>query len=291
MSRILISWSIATDVIMNFHDQFGKYILPDHTNSLSICFNIDHLVRHPWGAGYNIAYNLALLWETPTLVSVVGYDFVPPQGLAEKIDYSAVLVDMTLPTAVAHIITDDTNNQITAFYSGAIAASTTQDLPEGDFGWAMISPNHPLTMLRHLEQAVRAGMVTFFDPGQPLSAFSREQLRWVMEQWVYLIVNEYEKALFMSIAQVTFAEMISAFAGVLVTQGENWSTLYLGDELIHVDAFPVEQIIDPTGAGDAYRWGLLWGLRHELDRPHAMQIGSYMASLCIQHEWTMEHGL
>jgi adenosine kinase len=112
-------------------------------------------------------------------------------------------------------------------------------------------------MLRHLEQAVARGMITFFDPGQPLSAFSAEQLRHVMDMGVYLIVNTYEKELFMKIAKVSFDELVASFAGVLVTEGEQGSTLYLENEIVHVDAFPIDEIIDPTGCGDAYRGGLL----------------------------------
>ncbi len=291
MSRILVSGSIATDVIMNFHDTFGNYILPEKLHALSVSFNIDHLVRHPWGAGHNIAYNLALLGESPMLVGAAGYDFLPPTTMVDRIDYSGSLFVEHLPNAVAHIITDDKNNQITAFYPGAILASTTQDLPEGDFWRAIISPNHPVTMLRHLEQAVSRGMVTFFDPGQPLSAFSAEQLRAVMQMGVYLIVNTYEKELFMKIAGVTMDEMVEAFAWVVVTEGEHGSSLYLPDEIIHVDAFTIGEIVDPTGCGDVYRGGLLRGLRHGLVREDAMLVGSFLASLCIQSEGTMEHGI
>lgn len=289
MSRILVSGSIATDVIMNFHDQFGKYVLPEHTNALSVNFNIDHLVRHPWGAGHNIAYNLALLWEEPMLVGAAGYDFLPPATMVDRIDYSGTIFVDELPTAVAHIITDDANNQITAFYPGAILASTTQDLPEGDFKRAIISPNHPVTMLRHLEQAVERGMITFFDPGQPLSAFSAEQLRGVLAMGVYLIVNSYEKELFMKLVWLSFAEIVAACAGVIVTEGKDGSTLYTGDEVIHVDAFPIDAVVDPTGCGDAYRGGLLRGLHHGLSWEDAMVVGSYLWACCAQQEGTMSH--
>jgi len=291
MSRILVSGSIATDVIMNFHDKFGSYILPEQVNALSVNFNIDHLVRHPWGAGHNIAYNLALLGEEPMLVGAAWYDFLPPTTMVDRIDYSGTLFVESMPSAVAHIITDDANNQITAFYPWAILASTTQDLPEGDFWRAIISPNHPVTMLRHLEQAVNRGMITFFDPGQPLSAFSAEQLRGVMQMGVYLLVNTYEKELFMKIAGVSFDDMVASFAWVLVTEGENGSSLYLPGEIIHVDAFSVDEIVDPTWCGDAYRGGLLRGLHHGLVRQDAMLIGSYLGSLCVQSEGTMEHGV
>jgi adenosine kinase len=95
----------------------------------------------------------------------------------------------------------------------------------------------------------------------------------------------------MKIAQVSFDDLVASFAGVLVTEGEKWSTLYLQNEIVHVDAFPIDQLVDPTGCGDAYRGGLLRGLRHEFDWAHAMQVGSYMASLCIQSEGTMEHAV
>ncbi len=291
MSSLLVSGSIATDVIMRFDDLFGKYILPDLTHRLSVNFNIDHLIRHPWGAGHNIAYNLALLGETATLVGAVGEEFTPPPQAAGKIDYSGTMTVPWLSTATATIMTDAWMNQITSFYPGAIGASTTQDLPEGDYKRAIISPNHPLTMLRHLEQAVSRGMITFFDPGQPLSAFSQDQLRWVLQQWVYLIVNEYERDLFQQIADVSFEVMIDAFAWVIVTLGAEWSAFFQEWLMIHVPAFPIPTVVDPTWCGDAYRWGLLRGLHHGLDREHAMMIGSYMASLCIQEEGTMEHGL
>lgn len=191
------------------------------------------------------------------MVAFVGPDFIVPEQCEHLVDYSAVEQSMFLPTAIAHIITDDKNNQITAFYAGAILESTEQDLPEGEFSFAIISPNHPVTMMRHLQQAVTRGIVTFFDPGQPLSAFSREQLQEVVSMGVYLIVNEYEKELFLKISGYSFEELKTACAAVLITEGEQGSTLYMGAGCIHVDAFPVDEIVDPTGCGDAYRAGLL----------------------------------
>ncbi len=221
MKKIVVSGSIAYDVIMNFHDAFGKYILPEHTKSISVCFNVQSLVKHAGGAGHNISYNLALLGEKSLLLGAVGEDFLPSAWNEEYIDYRYTHVSQGLLTPSAHIITDEANNQITAFYPGASIESGQQSVHTitEDVSYAIVAPNAPATMVKHLKECAEKNIPVIFDPGQPLTAFSKEELHEALTASTYLIVNAYEKDLLCKLAEIEEASLLNRVEAYIVTDG------------------------------------------------------------------------
>ena len=288
---IVVSGSIAQDYIMNFHDQFGNYILPESTNNLSVSFNISELKVHAGWAGHNVAYSLGLLGEKACLFGAAGKERSPPAGNTDMIDYTYTHISETLGTPAAHIITDDQNNQITGFYPGASMEASQQSIHDApdNCTHAIISPNAPDAMLKHCREADEKGMTVIFDPGQPLSAFSTEQLHEVAGYADFLIVNEYEHSLFCKISGRSPEQLREQFATIIVTHGADGSDLYHDGEHTHVAALPAPTVADPTGAGDSFRAGLLRAIYHGHPVTTGMQIGSICARHCIQHHGTQEH--
>lgn len=285
---VVVSGSIAYDTIMNFHDEFTKYIMPEHIHKLSVNFNINEMVRYPWGTAHNIAYAMSQCNTLSLMVSSVWTDFVTPDQCA-GLNYDFVAKSDTRMTAAATIITDAWNNQITAFYPGASGES--KELPITDLKWitlGIVSPNNPLTMLRHVKDLASMNVWFFFDPWQPLSAFSKEQLHEIMGLSPYLIVNEYEKDLFCKIAEVGFDDLIMGFEKVVVTLGGQWVELREWPQLTKLTANVVESVIDPTGAGDALRWWLLAWLYAGKSWVESLEKWQSLAASCIQTKGTME---
>ena len=293
MSHILVSGSIAYDVIMNFHDQFGKYILPDQTKSISVCFNVQELSNHDGWAGHNIAYNLGLLWEKALLLGAVGSDFVASEFNEKHIDYRYTYTSAWLLTPSAHIITDDENNQITAFYPGASIESGQQSVHnvKEAVKIAIVAPNAPSTMLKHLKECETLNIPVIFDPGQPLTAFSKEQLHEALTASNYLIVNEYEKNLLCSLADIDEASLLNRVEAYIVTLGAQWSTFVSSEETFTVPAYAPANVKDPTGAGDAFRAGVLWSLFEDKGWKAGMEMGSQLAWNCVQEYGTQNHQL
>jgi len=295
MSHILVSGSIAYDYIMNFDDQFGKYILPDKTHSLSVNFNIQELRYHDGGAGHNIAFNLALLGEKSLLMWAVWSEYEAPEWNRDAIDWTYTHVSQGLRTPSAHIITDAWNNQITAFYPGASIESgqTSVDAIEEDVLIAIVSPHAPTTMLKHLQECHVAGIPVVFDPGQPLSAFSKEQIHEALTYCNALVVNEYEYELLYTMAEMSPEEVNSLAETVIITRGKHGAKMIWADGVVEVPALHVEKVVDPTGAGDAFRAGLLWSWKHGPHVGHftkeGMELWTKLAALCIQKHGTQEH--
>lgn len=288
MSRVVVSGSIAYDTIMNFHDQFAKYIMPERIHQLSVNFNINEMVRYPWGTAHNIAYAMKQCGHTGVMVSSVGTDFTTPSQCG-WLDYTYVAKSTDLMTAAATIITDDTNNQITAFYPWASSESAEVSITEvANVSWGIVSPNNPMTMLRHVKDLAWLGIPFFFDPGQPLSAFSKEQLHEIMALAPYLTVNEYEKDLFCKIAEISFDDLLMSFEKVIVTLGKEGVELWEGPDLQKYEANVVDTVVDPTGAGDALRWGMLAWLMDGKSWGDAIQQGQGLAAICIQSKGTLE---
>jgi len=291
MKKILVSGSIANDFIMNFHDQFGNYILPEKTHQLSVNFNINELHAHAGGAGANISYNLWLLEQESVLLGAVGKEYVFSGFLSKRADTWYTVVSDSLHTATANIMTDEKNNQITAFYPGAILESGKQSVAtvEGEFSYAIISPNLPDTMLAHLKGCAERGIPVFFDPGQPLPAFSKEQLLEALEAATYLILNEYEHDLLLKMTDLAAEDLLSYVDAYVVTLGWDWSRYASKDETFEVPVIPTEGVLDPTGAGDAFRAGLLHELHHGRSWKEWMELGSKLAHQCIQMHGTQRH--
>lgn len=291
MKHILASGSIAHDYIMNFHDQFGNYIMPEKTHSLSVNFNIQELQRHEWGAAHNIAYNLALLDEKALCVWAVGKWFVTTPFNQKNIDYTYTITSPWLWTPSAHIITDEKNNQITAFYPGALIESGQQSLLDvkEELSIAIMAPNMPTTMVKHLQECKELGVPVIFDPWQPLSAFTKEQILVSLEAATYLICNEYELALLCKMAEISQDDLLQYVDAYIETLGAQWARYNSKDETFVVPTQKVDNVVDPTWAGDAFRAWILWALHNDKSWKEGMEKWTELACACIQQYGTQNH--
>ena len=289
--NIYVTGSLAYDRIMNFSGKFDDHILPHMIHSINVSFFIERLDEHLGGCSGNIAYTLALLGVTPTLVASAGRDFARYREHCEKLglDLSGVsIVDSEL-TAGAYIITDQMNSQITGFNAGAMrlpAAYTFPDLTASDIG--IVSPTNPEDMRNHARILKEKSARCIFDPGQQIPALSSDVILEAISGSFMLICNDYELEMICNATGKTHAEILALTAHRITTLGEKGSRLETGGREIHIDCVPVTAK-DPTGAGDAYRSGLLYGLFQGLPLEESAKLGSTAASYCVEQQGTQNH--
>jgi len=288
MSHILVSGSVAYDTIIHVSEAFEDNILPEKVASLSTGFYSHHTVKSAGGTGHNIAYNLGLLWhknETVMLASV-GHDFVLDRDLSQHVNYDHLLVDTDRLTAGAYILTDKNKHQITVFHPGAMQLADTQKVPEKDFVYAIIAPNSKAAMFAHAEQSKQSWTQVFFDPGQAMSLFSGDDIVAMAKYCDVLIVNDYEYSL---LEKLISTDLLALFPMIFVTKGADGVEMLTGDVELHVHGCRDIVAVDPTGAGDAFRAGLLSWLMHGFEWDDAMRLGNVMGSFVVEREWTLGH--
>lgn len=288
MSDILVSGSVAYDTIIHIAEAFEDNILPEKIASLSTGFYSHHTVKSAGGTAHNIAYNLWLLWhkDSAVMLASVGHDFVLDKQLSNYINYNHLSVDVDRLTAGAYILTDKNKHQITVFHPGAMQWADTQSVPEGDFVYAIVAPNAKWAMFAHAEQAKAQWASVFFDPGQAMSLFSGDDIVRMSTYCDYLIVNDYEYSLVQKLVGV---DVLSLFPMVFVTKGADGVLMLTGDVELHVHACKDIVAVDPTGAWDAFRAGLLSGLMHGFDWDDAMRLWNVMGSFVVEREGTLGH--
>ncbi len=290
--RTLICGSFAYDNIMVFGDRFKNHILPDQVHILNVCFLVPEMRREFGGCAGNIAYGLKLLGGQPLPMATVGQDFAPYRSWMERcgIDDTYVTeVDNTF-TAQAYITTDLDDNQITAFHPGAMGFAHRNAIDEvADVILGIVSPDGREGMIEHAAQFVAADIPFIFDPGQGLPMFSGEELCNFIEQATWVTVNDYEWQLLQERTGLSVAEITDRVEALIVTRGAKGSVIYSnGDEYLIPTVTPSE-INDPTGCGDAYRAGLIFGLNRGLDWEITGRIASLMGSIKIEHNGTQNH--
>ena len=275
---------MAYDTIMVFPGQFGDHIQAEHLHILSVAFIVPELRREFGGTAGNMAYHLKRLGGEPVIYATVGEDFAPyRQHLQEQ--GIALQGLRTIPdqyTAQAFITTDRDNNQITAFHPGAMGFSEqnviTQDVRAR---WAIVSPDGKEGMLQHAQQLKQNGIPFVFDPGQAIPAFSGEELQSLIQSSSAVAVNDYEIQLLQDKTGWNIETIAQKVQALIVTEGAAGSTLYHGGLKIRIHSIPAQAVIDPTGCGDAYRAGLLYGLARGWLWERSACLGSLMGSLKI----------
>jgi adenosine kinase len=288
----LICGSFAYDTIMVFHDQFKNHILPDKVHILNVAFYVPEMRREFGGCAGNIAYNLKLLGGDPVPMGTVGTDFGP---YAEWMDYQGISRSHVLGvensyTAQAFITTDMDDNQITAFHPGAMDASHLNritDAPEITLG--IVSPDGRQGMLEHAAQFAEAGIPFIFDPGQGLPMFGGEELKRFIAQATWVCVNDYESQLLQERTGLSPHEIAEQVEALIVTLGGDGAHIYTDRQRIDIPAAPVSAMNDPTGCGDAFRAGLLYGLMNDLDWQTTGRISALMGAIKIEHHGTQNH--
>jgi len=293
--RIVVTGSVAFDYLMTFPGKFTEHLIPDRMSRLSVSFLVDEMRRVPGGCGPNIAWGLALLGERPALLATAGSDAVEYRARleAEGIDVAGLKLEDDVFTASFFVSTDQDQNQVASFYTGAMARARRYPLStlEADsIAFVVISPNDPPAMAAHAAFCRERRIPFLYDPSQQVTRLSGEEMREGFREAAILIVNDYEFGILMSKTGLTREEIERRVPVLIVTHGPDGSAIHApigaGGRLIHqVPSAKVErEALDPTGVGDAYRAGLLRGLRVGAPWPIAGRIGSVAAVFCLEHQ-------
>lgn len=285
--QLIISGSIAIDRIMNFSGQYRDLIEAGRLESLSVSVLVDSVTQAYGGTGANIAYNLALLGEKPVLLGSVGEDggSYIKRLKAAGVDTSRVH-ESRLPTASFNVLTDSSENQIGGFYPGAMSdsAGLTLETWGGQDVIVCISSTDPAAMRRQTEECHSFGLKLMYDPGQQVSNIPGEDLLAGVEAAEIVIVNEYENGVLLQKTGLTAEELQAKVPVLIVTHGKNGSIISGSKfaEPLKIEPAVPDKIADPTGAGDAYRAGFLYGYLRQSDSRICGRLGSVVASFVLE---------
>ena len=282
--RTLICGSLAFDTIMVFPDRFARHILPDQTHMLSVSFQISDMRREWGGCAGNIGYNLQALGGEPVVMGALGSD---GESYRERLRELGIAIDGVRViddayTAQAFIITDHDDNQITAFHPGAMNRSQLNRVDDmSDIGLGIVSPDGKEGMQQHAAQFAALRIPFVFDPGQGLPLFTGDELARIIESATYLTVNDYEAKLLSERTGWSIAEMAERLDALVVTLGGEGSIIHADGATYTIPAVAPTALVDPTGCGDAYRAGLLYGIAQRWDWQSTGNLASVMGSIKI----------
>jgi adenosine kinase len=283
---IVITGSIAYDYLMSFPGKFTEHLLPEHVHRVSLSFLVDTMDKRRGGCAPNIAYTLALLGERPRLMGTAGQDFGDYRNWLEAagIDTSLVGEVPDKFTASFFCSTDQDSNQIASFYTGAMAnAAELSFRTAGTVTLAIISPNDPQAMLQYAEECRTLDIPFIFDPGQQCARMCGQELADALTGATVLILNDYELELLRQKTGLDEAALIARTATLVVTRGEEGSTITTSDSEIRIPAVMPRRIADPTGVGDAFRGGFMKGMVAGLDLETSGRLGSVAATYALEH--------
>ena len=290
--KIVVTGSIAYDYLMSFPGKFTEHFLPEHMDRVSLSFLVDTMDKRRGGCAPNIAYTLALLGEKPFLMATAGEDFGEyRQWLdAAGVDTSLVKQVQGKFTASFFCSTDQTNNQIASFYTGAMAdAAELSFRTVKDCGFAIISPNDPGAMVQYAEECRTLGIRYIFDPGQQCARMSGDEPKDGVVGATIVICNDYEFELLRQKTGMGEAEILEQANALIVTKGEHGSSVITKSGQVDVPSVAPHRIVDPTGVGDAFRGGLLRGLALGLSYDVSARLGSVAATYALEHLGGQSH--
>ena len=290
--NIVVTGSIAYDYLMHFPGKFTEHFLPEHMNRVSLSFLVDTMDKRRGGCAPNIAYTLALLGERPLLMATAGEDFGEyRQWLdAAGIDTSHATQIPGKFCASFFCSTDTENNQIASFYTGAMAdAGQLSFRAVKDCGLAIIAPNDPGAMVQYAEECRVLGIPFIFDPGQQCARMEGDQLRDGITGATIVIVNDYELELLRQKTGMSEKDILVVARTLIVTRGENGSSVISAGGQVDVPAVPPARIVDPTGVGDAFRGGLMRGISLGLPYEVSARMGSVAATYALEHLGGLSH--
>lgn len=293
--RIFVSGSLAYDRIMDFPGRFQDHILPEKIHILNVCFMVNGLIERFGGTAGNIAYNLVLLGEKPVILATGGKDFAPYQDwlLRWELPLQGIRAIPQEFTAGAYITTDLGDNQITGFNPGAMKFPSEYSFdginPKETL--AIIAPGNLGDMLDYSRAYKNLGVPYIFDPGQSIPAWEGADLKEMADGALALIVNDYELEMYRQKTGLDEAALLEITPTLITTKGEEGSVILTRQGEETVPAITARQVVDPTGAGDAYRAGLLKGLLLNQPWTIAAQMGAVIASFAVEQQGTQEHQL
>jgi len=277
---------------MVFKDHFKNHILPEKIHILNVAFLVPDMRREFGGCSGNIAYNLQMIGGKPLIMATVGDDYQP---------YASRLQDLQLAqnhvrqvngtfTAQAFITTDLADNQITAFHPGAMNFSHQNHVADAkDVNLGIVAPDGRDGMMQHAREFHEAGIPFVFDPGQGLPMFTGEELLDFVHKADYVAVNDYEGQLLCERTGRSLEALAKSVKGLIVTRGAEGSVIYTNGQQVEVPSVKPEKLVDPTGCGDAYRAGLLYGITHDMDWRSTGQLGSLLGALKISQRGGQNH--
>jgi adenosine kinase len=288
----LICGSMAYDTVMVFEGKFRDHILPERLHVLNVAFLVPAMRRNFGGCAGNIAYNLKLLGGDGLIMATVGHDFAPYAAWLESsaLPQTHVRVVADQFTAQAYITTDLENNQITAFHPGAMNYSHLNRVSDSTgIRIGIVSPDGRQGMLEHAEQFAAAGIPFIFDPGQGLPMFGEVELRAFVERASWVAVNDYEASLLSERTGWALEKMATQVRALIVTRGAEGSWILADGQRLEIPVAKTARVADPTGCGDAYRAGLLYGLERGCDWHTTGRVASLLAAIKIEQHGTQQH--
>ncbi|MGZ8137175.1 MAG: carbohydrate kinase family protein [Methylococcaceae bacterium] len=288
----LICGSMAYDTIMVFHDKFKHHILPEKVHILNVSFLVPVMRREYGGCAGNIAYNLNLLGEELLIMAVAGHDFESYSQWLSQNGLSSEFIHImdNHYTGQAYITTDQDGNQITAFHPGAMSFSHLNAIPtDRDISVGIVSPDGKEGMQLHAEQFAELEIPFIFDPGQGMPMFNGAELLKFLDQATWVTLNDYESELMQERTGLSLEQMAERVEALIITLGAQGSQIYTQGRCITIPPAQPNAVTDPTGCGDAYRAGLLYGLMNELDWETTGRIASLMGAIKIEHHGTQNH--
>jgi adenosine kinase len=288
----LICGSLAYDTIMVFPDQFKKHILPDKVHILNVAFLVPKMRREFGGVAGNISYNLRLLGEHPYPMATVGDDFGPYGEYLDRLGISLRYVRHMEGeyTPQAFITTDIDDNQITAFHPGAMQHSYLNRVEDTDgITVGIVAPDGKQAMIQHSRDFVSAGIPHIFDPGQGMTLFNGDELKQFIIEAKYIVVNDYEFQLLKEKTGLSGDEIADQVEAMIVTRGAEGSVLQTREGEEFIGPVTPDDVQDPTGCGDAFRAGLIYGLLNDLDLVTACRIGSVMGAIKVALQGPQNH--
>ncbi len=290
--RTLICGSIAYDNIMVFPDHFKNHILPEKIHVLNVAFLVPEMRREFGGCAGNIAYNLKMLGGEPVMMATVGDDYAPYAARFKQLDLTQEHVQHVPDTftAQAFITTDLADNQITAFHPGAMNFSHLNSVKDArDICLGIIAPDGRNGMMQHAREFHEAGIPFVFDPGQGLPMYNGEELLDFIDKADYIAVNDYEGEMLQDRTGRNLESLANHAKALIITLGAQGSIIHAGGKKYEIPCVKPQAIVDPTGCGDAYRAGLLYGIVNSFDWQAAGQLGSLMGSLKIAQRGGQNH--
>lgn len=293
MKKVLVCGSLAFDYIMNFNDKFKNHILPDKIHILNVCFGADKLSKEFGGTAGNIAYNLRLLGIDPIVFASAGKDFADYKLWLAKNKIKTNYISYTKEyTASCHIITDLDDNQITFFHGGAMLhnhLSLKKIVRQEKVELAICAPDCHQGMLLHTKELQDMKIPYIFDPGQGIGSYSGSELKKMAKGSLCTILNDYEFNVFQKKTKLSKQQVLKLTKYLIITLGPKGSEIYFDNKRYIISCAKPKKILDPTGAGDAYRAGLIYGLLSNYSADKMGKVGACSAVYTVEKYGTQTH--
>jgi adenosine kinase len=288
----LICGSLAFDSIMSFGGRFSEALLADQLHKINVAFLVPEMRREYGGCAGNIAYNLKLLGGDPLIMATIGQDGAPYLERLDGLNISrrCIRTIESSYTAQAFITTDADSNQITAFHPGAMTMSHQNKIADaGAAKLAIVAPDGRDGMVQHAEDSASLGVPFIFDPGQGLPMFNGAELEHFIELATYVAVNDYEAELLTGRTGLSLEAIAQRVSALIVTRGEQGAEIFTNGQRIDIPCVTADRVVDPTGCGDAFRAGMLYGLTNGMDWATTGRLSSLMGAIKIADQGAQNH--